>query len=308
MRARISRAHGSVHESERQPQVGYAGKPEALRHDPDDDGGAGIDPNLPAQNPRVAAVPALPERVTQNHGARRSGLLLRPREDPPESGLCTHEAKHACGDKGCRQDGRGLHVITDVHGGSDVGRHLAEGLCPVLPIRQVQKRYAGATSVRIASAQEDDSLVIDGQSAKQHRVHQREHGGRDTDGQCQDEHRPDSEPPIPQQRPSPEPQVSFQLVGEPQAARAPDCVFRALDAAEVHPSAARRFRRRHSRAHQVFRVGGQVKPHLLVEGVLEAPPPNPGRQERAQAREQRHASSDAQPRAVVTAAVRYLVS
>ncbi len=263
-------------------------------------------PRIPGSPPYRLCQSACPR--TTVHGARRSGLLLRPREHPPESGLRTHEAKHARGDKGCRQDGRGLYVITDVHAGSDVGRHLAEGLCAVLPIRQVQKRYAGLTSVRIASAQEDDSLVIDGQSAKQRRVHQRERGGRRTEGQRQNEHCPEGVPPILHQRPSCEPQVPLQLVGKPQAARLSDCVLRALDAAEVHLSAARRFRRRYSPAHQVFGVVRQVKPYLLVECVLEAPPPNPVRQERAQAREQRQTSSDAEPRAVVTVAAWHLVS
>ena len=78
---------------------------------------------------------------------------------------------------------------------------------------------------------------------------------------------------------------ALQLVGEPQAARLPAVVFRRLDAAELHPCAAGGLPSRHPGAHQLLRARFEMKPHLLVENVLEAVPPGPRGQERTQARE-----------------------
>ena len=77
----------------------------------------------------------------------------------------------------------------------------------------------------------------------------------------------------------------LQLVGEPQAARSPAVVLRRLDAAELHPGAARRLVPGHPGAHQLLGAGFEMKPHLIVEGVLEAVPPGPRAEERSQARE-----------------------
>ena len=77
----------------------------------------------------------------------------------------------------------------------------------------------------------------------------------------------------------------LQLVGKAHAARPPAVVLGALDAAELHPRAARGFAPRHPGAHQLVGAGFQVKPHLFVEHVFEAVPPGPRGEERAQARE-----------------------
>ena len=252
-----------------------------------------------APSPRRTVCPRTSSgRVSEHHGDRRFGPLL-PREPLPESGLRAHEAKQVRGDEGRGQEGRGLHVVADVHAGVEVRRHPAESACAVLPVIEVRERYAGFPPGRVAGAQEDDSPVVDRQSAEQHGVHEREHGGRRPDGQREDERRPEGVPPVLHQQPGREPQAPLQFVGEPQASREPGCILHALDAAEVRPGAAVRFRRRHASPHQVLRVDGEVKAHLLVERVLEAFPPDQRRQERAQAREQRHAASVVEPRAVL---------
>ena len=77
----------------------------------------------------------------------------------------------------------------------------------------------------------------------------------------------------------------LQLIGQPQTAGLPARVLRALHAAEVDAGAPRCLRPRHPGADQVRGMGVEVKTDLLVERVLEAVPPGPGPQERAQARE-----------------------
>lgn len=75
------------------------------------------------------------------------------------------------------------------------------------------------------------------------------------------------------------------LVGNPQAACPQALVLDRLDVAEPQPGASHRFRPRDAVTHQVLRVGVEVKPHLLVERVLEVLASDQGGQERAETRE-----------------------
>ena len=81
------------------------------------------------------------------------------------------------------------------------------------------------------------------------------------------------------------PRVTLDFVGEPQAARLPAVVFHSFQAAEVDPGAPQRLPPGQPGSNPVLGVGIEMKSHLLVEGVLEALPSGPGRQERTQARE-----------------------
>ena len=77
----------------------------------------------------------------------------------------------------------------------------------------------------------------------------------------------------------------LQLIGQPQAPCLPARVLRAFDAAEVDAGAPHRFPPGHAGADQVLGIRVEMKADLFVEGVLEALPPGPRPQERAQARE-----------------------
>ena len=112
-----------------------------------------------------------------------------------------------------------------------------------------------------------------------------EDGRRRGHAERDDEHTAGGEAGIPPQAADSEPEVLRQLIEESQAARLAAVVLRALHAAEVHPGAPRRFPPGQAGADQVVRMGVEVKPHLLVERVLEALPPAQRHQKRAQARE-----------------------
>ena len=141
-------------------------------------------------------------------------------------------------------------------------------------------------SGRLEPRDRDETIGLRvGQRPHEGGVGDTEDGGRRGHAERYDEQTAQGETGIPPQAARTETEVLGQLVDQSQAARLPARVLHARDAAEMHPRAARRVRSRHPGLDQVIDVGLEVKPHLLVERVLETLAPEPRFQERSQARE-----------------------
>ena len=141
-------------------------------------------------------------------------------------------------------------------------------------------------SGRLEPRDRDETIGLRvGQRPHEGGVGDTEDGGRRGHAERYDEQTAQGETGIPAQAARSETEVLGQFVDQSQAARLPARVLHARDAAEMHPRAARRVRSWHPGLDQVIAVGLEVKPHLLVERVLETLAPDPRFQERSQARE-----------------------
>src|SRR5215471_17716881 len=76
------------------PHVHLLGERKAVRHDPNDGGGQAIYPHGPAEDVRIPAKAALPERVVENRNGRRSVLFVGGRKVAAHERACADKAEH----------------------------------------------------------------------------------------------------------------------------------------------------------------------------------------------------------------------
>ena len=290
-------AHRDRHEERIRPVDRRAAEPRR-RHADDGQGPAVHHEHVPDRVRRSVEL-GLPEVVTQDHHGMAADRLVDLGAEQAAGGRPQAQRRevrprdlHAPGGDGPAPVG---HVGVE----APVRRERGEDGLSALEVAEHREAEQVVASAGVAAAagsrlrsralEVDQAIGLrDGQGPQEELAVEGEDRrvGPDAEGQRHDRHAGDERGL--EQRAEPESDVGhrpLQLVGEAQAAGPPAVVLHALDAAELHPCAARRLAPRHPGAHQLLRARFEVKPALLVEGVLEALPPGPRAEERAQARE-----------------------
>ncbi len=161
----------------RRPELDVARKPEPLGHHRDDDRRLVVHANRPADDIRVAAVAAHPERVREDRRAGGAVCVVLRQETAAEERRGIQEPERIVRDMGSEGDRRGDLVSAQVERRG--GRHgdPVEGPVVVAPALEVPVRDPGRAPRFVPGAERHDALpVVTRKPREQDCVHHRVHG------------------------------------------------------------------------------------------------------------------------------------
>ena len=196
---------------ERPPQIRVGGKPHALGHDADDRVGDFIDLERAADDGGIAAVPVLPDAVTDDHDWRGAGRVVTRREVAPEKRLHPqHRKRIGCDGDAARPLGRVLR-IADVHLLEPERRQRRERPRLVPPVFELLPRRRRAVVLvpgRVVGREVDDLVCpLERQPADEHGVHEGKDRRVHADAEPQRRRGDDGEPPVLEEHPGGESEV-----------------------------------------------------------------------------------------------------
>ena len=264
----------------RLPQIGEPRKPEPVRHDADHFRRLAVDPDGPADDGPVAAVPVPPDVPGEQDDRRRGALLVRGPEVPAEDGRLAEQAQAGRGDEDALQPRRRPVVLGDGGRRRLVGGQRAERRRRVPNVLEIGVRDAPRPRAAVAGRDMDHPLRgVDGQAPRRQRIEHREELRGDAHPESQHEDGDDRERRPAGEQAHREPQVLPGLVQPPRAARVAALLLDVVEAAELDPRAPARLVLGQAGPHVLGRLPLDMVAQLAVQlafepvAVPEAPPP-----------------------------------
>ena len=183
------------------PQLRVGRELHAARQDADDDDRLAVDADRLAEDAGIGGVAVRPQAVAEDGDALRVLAAVLGREVAAEERLLAEQPEEIFGHPRARLLFRHRLVVGDVHRVLGERAHVGEGLGLRAPVEQLLVRHAAGPGDAVGPEQAGSDHVktggvVEGESADEDRVDQREDRGIHADAEGEREHCGGGEPPV----------------------------------------------------------------------------------------------------------------